>query len=67
MVEQLAPETKGKFRVAKLNVDTTPNLSNKYNILSVPAFFIFDAGQLKHHIPGAVPKHELMLKMAAYL
>lgn len=67
MVEQLAPETKGKFRVAKLNVDTNPNLANKYNILSVPAFFIFDDGKLKEHIPGALPKHELMLKMAAYL
>lgn len=67
MVEQLAPETKGKIRVAKLNVDANPNLANRYNIMSVPAFFIFDAGQLKHHIPGAIPKHELMLKMAAYI
>jgi thioredoxin 2 len=67
MVEQLALETKGKVRVAKVNIDTNPKLANQYNILSVPAFFIFDAGQLKLHLPGAVPKHELMLKMAAYL
>ncbi|MFZ1984335.1 MAG: thioredoxin domain-containing protein [Desulfatitalea sp.] len=67
MVEQLALETKGKVRVAKVNIDTNPKLANQYNILSVPAFFVFDAGQLKLHLPGAVPKHELMLKMAAYL
>jgi thioredoxin 2 len=67
MVEQLALETKGKVRVAKVNIDGNPKLANQYNILSVPAFFIFDAGQLKLHLPGAVPKHDLMLKMAAYL
>ena len=63
-VDQLATETKGKVRVGKLNITTNPSLANKYNILSVPSFFIFDAGQLKEHIPGAVPKHDLMLKMA---
>jgi thioredoxin 2 len=67
MVDQLAGDTKGKFRVAKVNIQTNPNTAAKYDIMSVPAFFVFDAGQLKLHLPGAVPKHELMIKMAAYL
>jgi len=67
MVERLAAETKGKVRIAKINIDANPKLANQYNILSVPSFFIFDAGKLKHHLPGAVPKHELMLKMATYI
>jgi thioredoxin 2 len=67
MVDQLAHETKGKFRVGKLNTPANPILSRKFNILAVPSFFIFDGGQLKHHIPGAVPKHDLMLAMAKYL
>jgi thioredoxin 2 len=66
-VDQLAKETKGKIRVGKINIDANPTLASKYNILSVPAFFIFDAGQLKTHLPGAVPKHELMLKLAAFI
>lgn len=67
MVDKLAPETKGKIRVGKLNVDTSPNLASKYNIMSVPSFFIFDGGQLKHHIPGAAQKHDLLMKMAPYI
>jgi len=67
MVDQLALDTKGKFRVGKLNIQTNPQLANQYDILSVPSFFIFDGGRLKLHLPGAVPKHELMIKMAAYL
>lgn len=67
MVEQLARETKGKVRIGKLNTEANPRLANTYNILSVPSFFIFDAGQLKEHLPGAVPKHDLMMKMAPYI
>ncbi|KJS29572.1 MAG: hypothetical protein VR64_20235 [Desulfatitalea sp. BRH_c12] len=66
-VDQLAQETKGKLRVGKLNIEANPELANRYNILSVPAFFIFDAGQLKEHLPGAVPKYDLMMKMATYI
>ena len=67
MVDQLAGETRGKVRIAKLNTETNPGLASRFNILSVPAFFIFDNGQLKGHIPGAIPKHDLMLKMAPYI
>jgi thioredoxin 2 len=66
-VDQLASETRGKIRVGKLNIDASPNLAARYHILSVPTFFIFDGGQLKEHLPGAVPKHDLMLKMAAFI
>ena len=66
-VEQMAAETKGKVRVAKVNVATNPHLATTYNILSVPSFLIFDAGKLKEQIPGAVPKQDLMFKMARYI
>ena len=67
MVEQLAIETKGKIRIGKLNTEKNPRLASQFNILSVPSFFIFDAGKLKEHLPGAVPKHELLIKMARYI
>ena len=66
-VEQLAAETKGKIRVAKVNIESNPEISSKYNILSVPSFFIFDAGKFVEQMPGAVPKHELMMKMAKFI
>lgn len=66
-VDQLAGETRGKIRVGKLNVDANPQLASRYNILSVPAFFIFEGGQFREHIAGGAPKHDLMLKMAPYI
>ena len=66
-VERLASETKGKVRVAKVNVEANPQLASKYNVLAVPSYFIFDGGQMKEQMPGAVPRHDLMMKMAHYI
>ena len=66
-VDQLAYETKGRIRIGRVNVETNPQTASKFNILSVPAFIIFDAGQFKEHLTGGIPKDDLKMKMAAYL
>lgn len=67
IVENFARDSQGKARVAKVNVDTSPTISSKYNIMSVPRIFIFDRGELKEDLPGALQKHEMMAKMMPYL
>jgi thioredoxin-like negative regulator of GroEL len=66
-MDEFAKDSKGKSRVGKLNVDANPMLSSKFNILSVPQLFIFDNGQLKENLPGAMQKHDIMMKMAKYI
>jgi thioredoxin 1 len=67
IVDQFAVESKGKVRVGKVNVDSSPMLASKYNIMSVPFIFIFDNGQMKESGPGGLQKHDMMIKMAPYL
>lgn len=67
VIDDFGKESKGKVRVGKLNVDSNPLLSSRYNILSVPTLFIFDGGQLKQTLPGALQKNEIMMKMAPYI
>ena len=67
IIDEFASDAKGKVRVGKLNVDANPMLASKFNIMSVPFLFIFDNGQMKDSMPGALQKHELMLKMSHYL
>jgi thioredoxin 2 len=66
IIEQFAAESKGTIRVAKVNVDKNPALAGRFNILSVPFLFVFDRGELKESMPGALQKHELALKMGRY-
>jgi thioredoxin-like negative regulator of GroEL len=67
VIDEFSKEVSGKIRVGKLNVDGNPALSARYQIRGVPLLFIFDNKQLKETLPGALKKHDLMMKMAHYL
>jgi len=67
VIDDFAKDATGKIRVGKLNVDSSPTLSSKYNILSVPQLLVFDNGRLTETMPGGLQKHEIMMKMARYL
>jgi len=67
MVERLAWQGRGRYQVAKLNVEASPVLASRFNLLSVPTFMIFDSGQLKERIPGAIPESQLLQKLNPYL
>lgn len=67
VIDNFAKDAKGKIRVGKLNVDSSPEISSKYHILSVPQILIFDNGRLQETMPGALQKHDIMMKMARYL
>jgi thioredoxin 2 len=67
VIDDFAKDAKGKIRVGKLNVDSSQRLASTYHILSVPQLLIFDNGRLQETMPGAMQKHEIMMKMARYL
>ena len=67
VIDDFAKDAKGKIRVGKVNVDSSPAISSKYNILSVPQILVFDNGRLQETMPGALQKHEIMMKMARYI
>lgn len=54
-VEQLAQEFAGRAIVGKLNVDHNPATARRYNIMSIPALYIFKNGQVIDQIIGAQP------------
>lgn len=63
VVEQLADEYAGKFKIAKLNTDENPRTTSQYGIMSIPTLGIFQGGQLVDGIVGAVPKNMLKAKL----
>ena len=67
VLETLARDFKGRFRVAKLNVETNPILTARYDLRSLPSLLIFDKGQLKDTLVGALPKEVIFQKMSPYI
>lgn len=56
MIEELARENQGSFKVVKVNVDDCPNYAMQYQIESIPTLIIFKGGQPVERILGARPK-----------
>ena len=66
-VEELAEEFDGQAVVAKVDVDSNPNLSVKYGIRSIPALMIFKNGEVVDKMVGVQPKKVLKSKLEANL
>ena len=56
ILEKLAVEADGKFRLAKVNTDENPNLTMQFNIRSLPTVKIFHRGQVVSEFSGAKPE-----------
>jgi thioredoxin 2 len=67
IIDKLAAEWKGRVRVCRLDVSTNPLVANRFQIMSTPTALIFDGGRLLDTIVGAVPKTQLIQKMAPFL
>jgi thioredoxin 1 len=67
VVEELAGDYEGKATVAKLDVDSNPEVSVKYGIRSIPTLMFFKNGQVVDKIIGATTKNVLAKKLEAQL
>jgi len=59
VIEELARDYAGKVIFAKVNVDENPEVSQRYNIMSIPHFIIFKNGKPIERIIGAVGREPL--------
>jgi thioredoxin 1 len=60
VVEEIAREYAGKLKVVKMNVDENPQTPSKYGVRGIPNLILFNGGQVKEQIVGAVPKAQLV-------
>ena len=66
IMDQLAAESKGRYRVAKLNVDENPRTAAQFQIQSIPTMLIFRNGKLVDRIVGAQPKPAIEARLSAH-
>lgn len=66
-IDAFAKEMKGLVRVGRLNIQQSPGLASRFNILSVPYLLIFDRGELLQSLPGGPDKNQLKYLISPYL
>ena len=63
IVEELAEEYEGKFKIGKLDVDENQQVSIRFGVRSIPTLLIFKDGKIADTIIGAVPKAHIVQKL----
>jgi len=66
VLDQLAAESKGRYKIAKLNVDENPRTAAQFNIRSIPTLLLFKDGKLVDQIIGALPKQAIAARLSAH-
>jgi thioredoxin len=66
VLDELAAEAGGRYRIAKLDVDANPQTAAALRIQSIPTLFIYKGGQPVERIVGAQPKHVLAARLSAH-
>jgi putative thioredoxin len=56
LLEKIAEDAKGAFRLAKVNVDDNPNLALRFNVRSIPNVKAFRDGQIISEFLGLQPE-----------
>ncbi|HAX81189.1 MAG TPA: thioredoxin [Actinobacteria bacterium] len=66
IVEEIAAEYSGKLRVAKLNVDENPQTAGSYDVMSIPTLIVYQNGEMRKRIVGAMPKAKMLMELKAF-
>ena len=59
VLDQLAAESQGRYRITKLNVDENQQTSARFKISSIPTLLIFKDGKLIDRLIGAQSKQAI--------
>ena len=67
VVEELAKEFDGKVKVAKSNVDQSPELATELSVLNIPTLILFKDGNEVSRIIGVNSKEAIKAKINTFV
>ena len=63
ILDELSAKYQGRFTIAKVNVDESPNIAAKFGILNIPTLIFFKNGEEVDRVIGLQPKAQLDAKI----
>lgn len=67
IIQQLAEDYEGKVKVGKLDVDSNPFTSSRFDVRSIPTVLFFVHGQLVDRAVGLTPRRALEQRLQSLL
>jgi thioredoxin 1 len=67
VLAELAAEHPDTLRVTKVNVDDSPDVARRFEIMSIPTLMLFKDGVAKKRLIGAKGKQQLLQELQEFL
>ncbi|MEU3795901.1 thioredoxin [Streptomyces fructofermentans] len=67
VLSAVAAEEAGRLKVVQIDVDTNPETTSAYGVLSMPTLIVFRDGQPVKSMVGARPRRRLLQELADVL
>ena len=67
ILEEMAVEYEGRLRIVKVDVDESPDVARRYEVMSIPTLVVFQDGVAKKRMIGAKGKGQLAQELAEFL
>ena len=67
ILESIAADYEEKIKVVKLNIDESPTIAAKYQVMSIPTVLFFKDGKVESQVIGLVGKDKIARKIDAML
>ena len=61
VIEELAKESGGRYKVGKVNVDEEGELAMQYKVFSIPTLNVYKNGEVASQTVGVTSKEELLM------
>jgi thioredoxin 1 len=66
-LEELLADYAGKLTIAKLNVDDSPDVARRFEVMSIPTLILFKDGEPVQRLIGAKGKGQLVQEIDPFL
>lgn len=60
VIDEVAAESLGNFKVGKINVDEQTDLATKFGVMSIPTFIVFKNGKPSNMSVGVQDKNKIL-------
>jgi thioredoxin 1 len=66
ILDELAETHAGRVKFTKVNVDDNIGTAGRYDILSIPTLMVFEGGEVRKKLIGAIPRRRLEDELSAW-
>ncbi len=67
ILDEISSQYPDKIKIAKVDVDSNPNIPTQFGVMGIPTLLVFKDGKLVETIVGYLPKERLLAKLLPHL